>query len=187
MVSSLPSFELVQFQSTLPLRGATEYFARTHAGAQSISIHTPLAGSDEGHRAAHRRATHFNPHSPCGERLDGLTSTTPTDNFNPHSPCGERQAAAASPSTSFISIHTPLAGSDSYGVPRGWAVRDFNPHSPCGERRDFKIFDDAEFLFQSTLPLRGATHKIQSSRFDDVFQSTLPLRGATFRGGRSIH
>ena len=59
-----------------------------------------------------------------------------------------------------ISIHTPLAGSD---VLMDWLTlrgRNFNPHSPCGERRDnlLKLVQDA--LFQSTLPLRGATIRV---------------------------
>ena len=36
---------LTKFQSTLPLRGATQ-FAEDYAGYPQISIHTPLAGSD---------------------------------------------------------------------------------------------------------------------------------------------
>ena len=36
-------------------------------------------------------------------------------------------------------------------------------------------------VFQSTLPLRGATYTIIVSDYSTVFQSTLPLRGATNR------
>ena len=35
-------------------------------------------------------------------------------------------------------------------------------------------------LFQSTLPLRGATERPFDCWNTDLFQSTLPLRGATF-------
>ena len=80
---------------------------------------------------------HFNPHSPCGERLqrrqrgkERITifqstlpvwgATAPTwcyakqlSHFNPHSPCGER------PKRGFVF----------------WTLcSNFNPHSPCGER-----------------------------------------------------
>ena len=37
------------------------------------------------------------------------------------------------------------------------AVVYFNPHSPCGERHASCIFSISTFVFQSTLPLRGAT------------------------------
>ena len=57
------------FQSTLPLRGATSGLIRAR-NADGISIHTPLAGSD-GPCTGRRRLSlrNFNPHSPCGERL----------------------------------------------------------------------------------------------------------------------
>ena len=102
-------------------------------------------------------------------------------NFNPHSPCGERPSKKEEKYEIMgISIHTPLAGSDR--------------HEHRSELR--------ERLFQSTLPLRGATgfrhpsielstdfnphspcgeRPILSDRNDMylIFQSTLPLRGAT--------
>ena len=34
---------------------------------------------------------------------------------------------------------------------------DFNPRSPYGERPPDDVIADAALLFQSTLPLRGAT------------------------------
>ena len=100
------------FQSTLPLRGAT-------------NVRTVHAVSNR----------YFNPHSPCGERhmppfhigvaelfqstlpLRGATSPTRWNprqsNFNPHSPCGERLHRPYRGRRQPISIHTPLAGSDS--------------------------------------------------------------------------
>ena len=123
-----------QFQSTLPLRGAT-FFAAVCFAVNLISIHTPLAGSD----------------SPS------LTTEVVTAYFNPHSPCGERRDEGPVSGAAFdISIHTPLAGSDdSLSFPRPnpsrfqstlplrgatdfwrmlWRRTNFNPHSPCGER-----------------------------------------------------
>ena len=55
------------FQSTLPLRGATRLDG-ARGRSQSISIHTPLAGSDPPRNRSLRSALYFNPHSPCGER-----------------------------------------------------------------------------------------------------------------------
>ena len=78
-----------------------------------------------------------------------------------------------------ISIHTPLAGSDHAGTARkGWALY-FNPHSPCGERRFHRAMRGETEIFQSTLPLRGATITLCRRRNAHLFQSTLPLRGAT--------
>ena len=56
-----------------------------------------------------------------------------------------------------ISIHAPHAGSDPLKVPHFAPSFDFNPRSPCGERRrqlkEIFMFG----IFQSTLPMRGAT------------------------------
>ena len=41
-------------------------------------------------------------------------------------------------------------------------------------------FTGFEIVFQSTLPLRGATAIGKLRNSDKEFQSTLPLRGATF-------
>ena len=56
-----------------------------------------------------------------------------------------------------ISIHTPLAGSDAA----------------------FRMRLASSTVFQSTLPLRGATKRVWASNNLEIFQSTLPLRGAT--------
>ena len=149
------------FQSTLPLRGATHCpTSFNHAsnisihtplagsdahGAQSahfeiISIHTPLAGSDRTCHPALPRRTNFNPHSPCGERRSTSCTSPSNCNFNPHSPCGERLHECRDlRCRDLISIHTPLAGSD-------WPP----PYRP---RR--------AHIFQSTLPLRGATAEMR--------------------------
>ena len=56
-------------------------------------------------------------------------------NFNPRSPCGERPIAAA----------------------KGNQQCDFNPRSPCGERPYNRRITKLGGLFQSTLPVWGAT------------------------------
>ncbi len=56
------------FQSTLPLRGATVP-ARGPGAGDPISIHAPLAGSDDKHSLLFWIPFYFNPRSPCGERL----------------------------------------------------------------------------------------------------------------------
>ena len=124
-----------EFQSTLPMRGAThfplaewgclwDFNPHSPCGERRrydhpfvlfacISIHTPHAGSDWPWPRRGILRNNFNPHSPCGERRHPLPILKTGYNFNPHSPCGERHATPAQ-------ITTAL---------------DFNPHSPCGERR----------------------------------------------------
>ena len=63
-----------QFQSTHPLRGATEVADQDH-GKHPISIHAPLAGCDHCKGTGFPVPRHFNPRTPCGVRLpshDGL-------------------------------------------------------------------------------------------------------------------
>ena len=56
-----------------------------------------------------------------------------------------------------ISIHAPLAGSDSRNPARYQRNPYFNPRSPCRERHALSFLPSMMVTFQSTLPLRGAT------------------------------
>ena len=80
--------------------------------------------------------------------------------------------------------------------------KNFNPRSPCGERLPLTVVKTSQRLFQSTLPVRGATfiafispaisrisiHAPRAGSDETIdeqlaevweFQSTLPVRGAT--------
>ena len=148
-----------QFQSTLPVRGATLHDSRRHtklpisihaprAGSDAlfsacfhcvrrISIHAPRAGSDSAIWLNHDMSElNFNPRSPCGERPHPPRHMDTPRHFNPRSPCGERRAYRPRlPYPEGISIHAPRAGSDRFST-------DFFVHFT---------------QFQSTLPVRGAT------------------------------
>ena len=101
------------FQSTLPSRGAT-YPSPRYCLDSNISIHAPLAGSDNPPQRNTRTNTNFNPRSPRGERPKGIS----------------RKVTANQ-----ISIHAPLAGSDMTEYTRYPESKDFNPRSPRGERQ----------------------------------------------------
>ena len=58
---------------------------------------------------------------------------------------------------SLISIHAPRVGSDSTWKMSTARKQNFNPRSPCGERQDSFYPQNMVFLFQSTLPVWGAT------------------------------
>ena len=81
-----------------------------------ISIHAPRVGSDRDQcRHGDGGSKHFNPRSPCGERL--LFQPAESDishHFNPRSPCGERPVSLVQRLADFvsISIHAPRVGSD---------------------------------------------------------------------------
>ena len=87
-----------------------------------------------------------------------LRLTKRSKNFNPHSPCGERR-------------HQHLQRA---------RTQDFNPHSPCGERRGGLTVLSERELFQSTLPLRGATNTFQGSERTRRISIHTPLAGSDF-------
>ena len=165
------------FQSTLPLRGATGHLQRGQKDT-GISIHAPLAGSDivpnrtlyesfnfnprspcgERQRAVHfmSRPKDFNPRSPCGERLNTLNELAKALDFNPRSPCGERRECCRVCAMSYY----------------------FNPRSPCGERRLSVTGHFYPIGFQSTLPLRGATHPSHHIFCRRIISIHAPLAGS---------
>ena len=124
-----------------------------------ISIHAPRTGSDNSNRNAlcsaskfqstlpARGATippsdifvaklYFNPRSPHGERPTICARRRARKNFNPRSPHGERRIIfLCNADNARISIHAPRTGSDTF--------KSSSLYVP--------------YLFQSTLPARGAT------------------------------
>ena len=56
-----------------------------------------------------------------------------------------------------ISIHAPRGGSDFFDGILSTGDDYFNPRSPWGERRTAKKANQPPALFQSTLPVGGAT------------------------------
>ena len=149
------------------------------------------------------RIIYFNPRSPCGERLGGDSVVQREGDFNPRSPCGERQYTTRSfgecPSISIhapragsddnwrggltwvgISIHAPRAGSDGERLPLPLPVKGISIHAPrAGSDKSASFCAVRPVIFQSTLPVRGATDYFVLGRVCGIFQSTLPVRGAT--------
>ena len=147
------------FQSTLPSRGATVLLVR-HKRPVPISIHAPLAGSDNFDEINTLANGDFNPRSPRGERLNHIVCDC---------------------NIVYISIHAPLAGSDLASCYVSDSVLLFQSTLPSrGATARIPGDADGGRRFQSTLPSRGAT--VQGGAGGVVgfeFQSTLPSRGAT--------
>ena len=78
-----------------------------------------------------------------------------------------------------ISIHAPRGGSDQDSMIMRSMRPDFNPRSPWGERLDRKLIKRIFSVFQSTLPVGGATTRVNFTGLTKKFQSTLPVGGAT--------
>ena len=146
-----------RFQPTLPARGATIYTADKDY-LPKISTHAPRTGSDRLGRMV----------PPIMMRISTHAPRTGSDRLFP-----PFYHAAG------ISTHAPRTGSDqllaesvscpSYFNPRsphgerheGWNALyrriDFNPRSPHGERRRCRRTHHRKEIFQPTLPARGAT------------------------------
>ena len=156
----LPAFtgSVMPFQSTLPVRGATTR-SRCCPGGACISIHAPRAGSDFPRPLSRVWPPYFNPRSPCGERRAVRFAARLTDSFQSTLPVrGATIRIVSGPLIGKISIHAPRAGSDVKACP----------------------LTKLRKLFQSTLPVRGATIRAFLMHPEkQIFQSTLPVRGAT--------
>ena len=170
---------VVLFQSTLPLRGATlDGSERGFLGV--ISIHAPLAGSDRRPPARASSPRNFNPRSPCGERRPGRSSRRPRHDFNPRSPCGERpNRHDVDYMRKAFQSTLPLRGATvAYGL-RIHFLRYFNPRSPCGERLGLALTVRVLSNFNPRSPCGERRFDHALSLPSRLFQSTLPLRGAT--------
>ena len=78
--------ELSKFQSTLPVRGATQE-GNTPGGNQDISIHAPREGSDLTTKSATLPRKVISIHAPReGSDVVLVSIVTPEANFNPRSP-----------------------------------------------------------------------------------------------------
>ena len=168
---------------------------------------------------------YFNPRAPCGARRFVSLLILWCLYFNPRAPCGARHpltcgsfaeiqfqstrpmrgATAVPPQTQpsdCISIHAPHAGRDGAAAWLPSRRQNFNPRAPCGARPGPRCHRLRRFAFQSTRPMRGATHGVlpavdvvgisihaphagrdaNAPRYphkSHTFQSTRPMRGAT--------
>ena len=138
------------------MRGATTALYH-HRLRDDISIHAPHAGSDYPGRTGQRDQL-ISIHAPhAGSDGYDLVTHRWIPDFNPRSPCGERLRWVWG---AFFRVY-------------------FNPRSPCGERLIFINPTRIFYIFQSTLPMRGATKMTTNVTALIIFQSTLPMRGAT--------
>ena len=80
-----------QFQSTLPLRGATPC-KKPDLDNILFQSTLPLRGATLLGDPLCQWTSYFNPRSPCGERRRCNGGRWAGSNFNPRSPCGERQS-----------------------------------------------------------------------------------------------
>ena len=191
------------FQSTLPVWGATKavssntgsianFNPRSPCGerllrsqsfdlAALISIHAPRVGSDTRIGAPPPARLKISIHAPrVGSDSRHLHHHQP-GHISIHAPrVGSDSLPLRLAVRLQISIHAPRVGSDNRNQVTSVKTGNFNPRSPCGERLGAigNVLDSA--LFQSTLPVWGATEVITINFKTFLFQSTLPVWGATW-------
>ena len=144
------------FQSTLPARGAT---VRA--------------------RYVWRSCADFNPRSPHGERLTSRCKMAGRCEFQSTLPArGATAALSAVFSGVSISIHAPRTGSDPQIAAKFHRKLYFNPRSPHGERPSRRTSTRKQFLFQSTLPARGATKEATAVYINEEISIHAPRTGS---------
>ena len=103
-------------------------------------------------------AHNFNPRSPYGERPVESSIERPISGFQSTLPIrGATTLASDGCMMLIISIHAPHTGSDPRQRLRPRCPANFNPRSPYGERPHPLGTVTIPAVFQSTLPMRGAT------------------------------
>ena len=147
------------FQSTLPMRGATERNRVGH-GPGRVSIHAPHAGSDfkamrvqVWYCSVSIHAPHAGSDSNVGCALGDLVDVSI---HAPHAGSDSRVGAHHRPHNPFQST-LPMRGATPSSSRSRTTRRGFNPRSPCGERPGQSDGVSGIDEFQSTLPMRGAT------------------------------
>ncbi len=86
-----------------------------------------------------------------------------------------------------ISIHAPLAGSDDKSGVQITGTNDISIHAPLAGSDQLHIqMYKAYFVFQSTLPLRGATRRVPGRDAAIFISIHAPLAGSDQHGGSDL-
>ena len=125
------------FQSTLPVRGATQIDGAAKLLLVKFQSTLPVRGATHALHQRTPKPIYFNPRSPCGER---------------------REPPRIHKRWIIISIHAPRAGSDlvlSNFLLRPFGISIHAPRAGSDVKKRHKVA--IAKLFQSTPPVRGAT------------------------------
>ena len=173
-----PRKPLTRFQSTLPVGGATNVIVSKHADAM-ISIHAPRGGSDS--RAAISRFTSmlFQSTLPVGGATGFAEVLTHSFRISIHAPRGGSDLLShlAPPFRGYFNPRSPW-GERLASAPVVCTPQHFNPRSPWGERRSESSRCFKYSVFQSTLPVGGATYQIAGGNNATVISIHAPRGGS---------
>ena len=145
-----------EFQSTHPLRGATNYTQETWGDNIFQSTH-PLRGATL-RLFASQRPKQFQSTHPLRGATYNASQYVSERYISIHAPLAGCDFQIDNiPVFPVISIHAPLAGCDAPFFAALVCTSYFNPRTPCGVRRGHRRSGKCSSKFQSTHPLRGAT------------------------------
>ena len=121
----------------------------------------PVGGATCVHMSSRQNRFHFNPRSPWGERLLTERDLLETIEISIHAPRGGSDLCFrnAPGVPGHFNPRSPWGERPQLSVGRDDDMYNFNPRSPWGERLSGKPGRIAGNLFQSTLPVGGATGK----------------------------
>ena len=141
------------FQSTLPVGGATLHPPYT-SNVLAISIHAPRGGSDVFPFSAALCACAFQSTLPVGGATPALPlSVLLQQEFQSTLPVGGATLLGLSDDPQgYISIHAPRGGSDQSIFEQFPGELNFNPRSPWGERRERTAYEHGAADFNPRSP-----------------------------------
>ena len=148
--------------------------------AAPISIHAPRVGRDFTYTEAADGKPEFQSTRPVWGATPEAGTYSNLIKFQSTRPVWGATAFADSQKVQYIiSIHAPRVGRDKRQEENHERLTDFNPRAPCGARHRHIVKFTPRIIFQSTRPVWGATHSLQSQAKLRQFQSTRPVWGAT--------
>ena len=178
LILSLPAI----FQSTRPVRGATEFF-KLQRKYKCISIHAPRAGRDPSESDDLEVTPDISIHAPRAgrDKISGkvrrnsykFQSTRPVRgatanedrksiicHISIHAPRAGRDSwRSCKTSLESISIHAPRAGRDRCRALLTASRRNFNPRAPCGARLGRRLLLGREADFNPRAPCGARQQK----------------------------
>ncbi len=126
-------------------------------GAEVISIHAPLTGSDGGGNTWLEKRTRFQSTLPSQGATPYMEAGLVMQMISIHAPLtGSDPPVCAIWERLLISIHAPLTGSDSGGHNGHYGRVDFNPRSPHRERQICASVFTPEVVISIHAPLTGS-------------------------------
>ena len=125
-----------EFQSTRPIRGATQLVTQMSAWAIRISIHAPHTGRDRGAKTVYLSAFDFNPRAPYGARPGNPPQVAAIRGISIHAPHTGRDHPRIYFKGKDLEFQStrPIRGATQHRIllPSLWVY--FNPRAPYGAR-----------------------------------------------------